>query len=251
MNSVLAFKTILVDSHHLPAGTFLSEGDALEFFSAKDQPEEEMITQKEKPEEEIIRWILGSPAKDLLFDELKIEPDSFVDCSVKRPVIENPQEKPGDIDILVCDGGVAEHAIAFQCKPVTVTAFNQDGDDINKLPDIKDAVLQVNKQRDTFGFYKNYLMVIVKAYGRKRAESNILFRGPSQGTLKQIYEFPYRGRLHDDVGIIFLEIVQPTGKSFNRMAQINICVDKGAATLSQPSRLTNRVKDYMQRAGVS
>lgn len=251
MKSVLAFKTMLVDSHLLPAGTFLSKGDTLEFFNAEDQMEEEMITQKGKPEEEIIRWILATPAKDLLFDELGIKPDSFVDCSVTRPVIENPQEKPGDIDILVCDGQVAEHAIAFQCKPVTVTAFNQDGDDINKLPDIKDAVFQANKQRNKFGFYKNYLMVIVKAYGRKRAENSVLFRGPSQGTLKQIYEFPYRERLHDDVGIIFLEIVQPTGKSFNRMVQINICVDKDAATLSQPSRLTNRVKDHMQREGIS
>lgn len=78
---------------------------------------------------------------------------------------------------------------------------------------------------------------------------NVLFRGPSRETFKRIYEFPQRESLCDDVGIVFVEIVQPTGKSFKRMVNIGVCVDRGAGVLSQPTRLTNRIKEHMRLRG--
>lgn len=249
MRKVLAFRAIVVDSMLFPAGTQISAGESFTFFSPDDHEEEELITEKKKTEEAVIKWLLGSEARQLLLEELGAEPSSFVDYSVRRPIIENPQEKPGDIDILICDGSRAEHAIAIQCKPVSVIAFNQDEDDVNKLPDIRVAVLQANKQREKLGFYKNYLAVIVKAYGRKRQRNNVLFRGPTQNTFQQIYEFPQRESLHPDVGIIFIQIIQPTGKSYNSMVEVAVCVDQEASPLVQSARLTNRVKEYMQQKG--
>lgn len=249
MRTVLAFRCTAVDSLFFPAGMEISAGDSFIAFDADYPEEEETITEKKKKEEEVIKWLLNSEAKKLLSSELEVGPNPFIDYSVKRPIIENTQEKPGDIDILICEGHRPEHTIAFQCKPVTVIAFNQDEDDVNKIPDIKDAVLQVNKQRDKLGFYKNYLAIIIKAYGRKRSQSNVLFRGPSQETFKQIYEFPQRESLHDDVGIIFIKIIQPTGKSFNRMVEVCVCVDKEAAILSQSDRLTNRIREHMRLKG--
>lgn len=246
---VLRFRTIAIDSRFMPAG--IAAGETIDFFRAGDYEEEEVITRKKRGEEEIVKWILNSPARGLLLEELGVSPDSFVDYSVGRPVIENPQEKPGDIDILICDGGRAERAVALQCKPLSVVAFNEKEDDVNKLRDVRDAVLQANKQRNRYGFYQNYVAVIIKAYGRKREGENTLFRGPSQETTAAIYEFPQRESLHDDVGIVFIEIVQPTGKSYHRRVNIGVCVDKKAATLSQPTRLTNRIKEYMQLKGAT
>jgi hypothetical protein len=80
---------------------------------------------------------LVSPAKELLLSELRVGPNPFIDYSVKKPVIENPQDKPGDIDLLICDRYEAEHAIAFQCKRVVVRALNQEDDKVNKISDIK------------------------------------------------------------------------------------------------------------------
>lgn len=228
----------------------MSEGDKFRAYNPSHPQEEELITEKKKREEDVIKWLMNSPAKKLLMDELSVDEDSFIAWSVTRPIIENTQEKPGDIDILICEGQSPEHAIAFQCKPVSVVAFNQDEDDVNKIPDIKEAVLQANKQRDKLGFYKNYLVIIIKAYGRKRTGSNVLFRGPTSETLKRIYEFPQRESLHDDVGIVFIEIVQPTGKSFNKMVQVGVCLDKEAAVLNQTPNLTNRVREYMRSKGV-
>lgn len=249
MRYVLSFRTIAIDSHFMPAS--IAAGEPVDFLRAGDYEEEEVITRKRRSEEEIVRWILNSPARGLLLEELGVAPDSFMDYSVGRPVIENPQEKPGDIDVLICDGGRAERAIALQCKPVSVVAFNEEEDDVNKLRDVRNAVLQANKQRDRYGFYKNYVTVIIKAYGRKRKGENTLFRGPSQETTAEIYEFPQRESLHGDVGIVFIRIVQPTGKSYNRRVNIGVCVDKEAAALSQPTRLTNRIKEHMLLKGAT
>jgi hypothetical protein len=249
MKRLLPFKTIAVDSRSLPAGTILQAGDRLEYFDADDHEEEEIITAKDKVEEEIIKWILLSDAKNLLLTELGVGHNAFLDYSVKAPIIENPQQKPGDIDLLICDDRRPDRAIAFQCKAVSVVAFSEDEDDVNKLPDIRKGVLQANRQRERFGFYRNYLMVIIKAYGRRRLQNNPLFRGPTPETFKEIYEFPQRESLHPDVGVVFLKIVQPTGKSFNKMVEVGVCLDQEAATLEQPPRLTGCVSEHMRRRG--
>lgn len=121
MKHILAFRYMSVDTQFLPA--FIA-GQSLGFFNPGEHEEEEVITQKKKHEEEIIKWMLGTRARGLLLDEMGVGPNSFVDHSVKRPIIENTQEKPGDIDILICDGYQAEHTTAIQCKAVTVVAFN-------------------------------------------------------------------------------------------------------------------------------
>jgi hypothetical protein len=71
-------------------------------------------------------------------------------------------------------------------------------------------------------------------------------KGPCRETFKEIYEFPRRESLHPDVGIIFLKVTQPTGKSFDQMSDIGMCVDKDAARLEQTAQLTNRIADYMR-----
>lgn len=126
------------------AGKVIPSGSSVTYFDSYEGEEGADVTRE--GEEAIIRWLLQSPAKGLLHRVLGVEQNSFVACSVKQPVIENPQEKPGDIDILICEGGRADQTIAIQCKPVIVRAFSQDEDDVNKLPGIKDAVTQVNKQ---------------------------------------------------------------------------------------------------------
>ncbi len=58
--------------------------------------------------------------------------------------------------------------------------------------------------------------------------------------------FDQRESLHEDVGIIFVEIGQPTGKSFRK--QVNIClrIDKEASKIDQTPSLTNRIKELFQ-----
>lgn len=246
MKKYLEFKFRAVDTLSLRAGETLRPGEPRPLYGDYEGIDEDEVTGES--ESEILKWLMASSFRDLLLSELGVGADAFVAHDVVRPVIENSQGKPGDIDLLICDGGRADQAVALQCKRVKVRALNQDDDDINKLPDISGGVKQANLQRENLGFHRNYLLILIEAYGRKRSGNNTLSRGPSGGTFKEIYEFPMREKLHEDVGVIFVEVSQPTGKSFRRMVLVGVCIDKEAARLDQTPSLTNRVAELL-RAG--
>lgn len=106
--------------------------------------------------------------------------------------------------------------------------------------------MQINKQRESLAFHRNYLLIIGQVFGRNFTRENTLFRKARPETQEQIYEFQHRESLHEDVGIIFVEIVQPTGKSYKQQVNVCICIDKEAARLEQRADLTNRIKDLFQ-----
>lgn len=247
MKVQLEFRQVLFDTHLLRAGTVWNRGDSLKFMGVDDtETDADLVTKR--GESELIRWLVASPAKDALLAEIGASADSFISCDVRQPVVENPQGKPGDIDLLICDSGRPDRAIALQCKRVKVTALNQDeDDDVSKLPDIGGGVKQANLQRANLCFYRNYLCVLIETDGRLRTRSNALFRGTTQETFQQIYQFPQRESLHQDVGVIFVEVSQPTGKSFTSKASVGICVDRDAERLEQSASLTNRIKQHMLR----
>jgi hypothetical protein len=244
MRKVLEFQTIAVDTLTLRKGQTIHAGESTSLYGDYDESDGENVTGER--ESEILKWLMESSFRDLLLNKLDVSSDAFIARDVARPVIENPQGKPGDIDLLICDGNRADQAIAFQCKRVKVKAFNQDDDDVNKLSNITGGVKQANFQRNNLGFHRNYLVILIEAYGKKRAGNNVLFRGPNQETFKAIYEFPMRESLHSDVGVIFIEISQPTGKSFRKMAVVGVCIDQEAARLDQPPVLTNRIRELIR-----
>lgn len=186
----------------------------------------------------------------MLLNELEANEGPFIDQGVVRPIIENSNDKPGDIDILICERHDPRYAIALQVKPVPVITTNDGEDDFKKIQKIKDGVLQVNAQREKLAFYKNYLAILILADGRDKSQTNALFRGPSSQTYHEIYSFPQRESLHQDVGLIFMKMIQPTGKRLTDMSHVGVYLEKRATPLDQPSKLTMRIKEHMQQKGV-
>lgn len=250
VTKLLTFRTIAVDTHTFAEGLTIPAGSVFEYFSENIDSDDDDVTKQS--EEEIIKWLLATRFKTLLLEALGVEADAFIDYSVKQPVVENPQDKPGDIDILICPSSRPHMAIAFQCKPVIVKSLNeQEDDDVKKLRRIPDLVEQANRQRNRYGFYRNYLAILIKVDGRKKRNYDSLFRGTNPETFQTIYEFPDRERVHKDVGIVFIEIVQPTGKSFDQYVTVGICIETEATRVSQGTNLTNRIEELMRRKGVT
>ena len=187
---------------------------------------------------------MSSQTRHLLLNKLQLSPNVLFDFSVRKPVVENLHHS--DIDLILCEPEFPEFSIGIQCKRVKIESLNEKQDNINKLPDIKKAVVQVNKQRENLGFYRNYLLIVGQIFGRKFTNENTLFRKARPETQQRIYEFPQRESLHEDVGIIFIEIIQPTGKSYKKQVNICICLDKESARLEQTASLTNRIKELFQ-----
>lgn len=241
----MEFKVTAVDTLAFNKGETLRAGESRSLYGDYEGLDEDHVT--DERESDILKWLMSSSFRNLLLSELGVGGDAFIAYDVARPVVENSQGKPGDIDLLIGDGGRADQVIGIQCKRVKVVALNQDHDNLNKLSDISGGVKQANFQRNNLGFHRNYLLVLIEAYGRKRSASNTLFRGPNQQTFKEIYEFPMRESLHEDVGVIFVEISQPTGKSFRNMVVVGVCIDREAARLEQTPKLTNRITELMRQ----
>jgi hypothetical protein len=236
MSNWLTFRCIAYDTGSIPSS--IPKGFSVDFFKDVHEGAQSVSNEEEK---KIIRWFFEQPLlKKLFYEELKIEQTLPFKLEVKEPIISNPNKKPGDIDILICDKNNPHHAIAMQGKRIKAKVEKNGNEKVNKIGDIKDAILQVNAMRE-MGFYNSYLALFIEMDGREREDSNFFFRGLNDQNFKRLYNFPQRERLHDDVGIVFIEIVQPIDRSINRSGMVCICVDKKAEPLSQPTNLTNRV----------
>jgi hypothetical protein len=98
-----------------------------------------------------------------------------------------------------------------------------------------------------FGKKANFLStVVIGADSRLRRQIPVHARLASSGAFQRIYDFPQRDSLHD-FGVIFIEISQPTGKSFEDTAIVAIAVDREAARLEQRAIMTDKVRELMRQ----
>lgn len=244
MKEYLEFKSITFDTIQL-------QGNVSSFPLFEDNPNLNSESITRRIEDQIARWLFSiNPVKELILCELQIPLQNiWYDFRIAEPIT-NPHKKPGDIDILICEKQRPDQSIAIQCKRIKVTAIDMGKDKVSRrIADIADGVLQANGSRD-MGFYKTYLVLLVVIDGRNRDLNNILSRGSTPRTLNRIYDFPGRGDLYSEIGIVIIEIVQPTSKGFTQMAQVNVCVLAPAKPLSQLVSLTNRVKYLLKNKGI-
>lgn len=239
MRTRLKFKRIVFDSARLGPG-IIPAGSPLQFFIDPPSPDAESATGE--PEKRIASWIfMEQPmARNLILSELALADPCRLKLGVAEPVVQNRNAKPGDVDVLIFQQDQPHKAVALECKRVKVRAGVGAEDRVNKLQDIADGVQQVNALRE-MGFHRTYFALLIVVDGRHRIKYNTLCRGPSTQTMRQIYDFPLRGDLHPKVGVAFIQIIQPTGKSINEMASIGICVDRNAVPQEQSTDLTRRI----------
>lgn len=246
MKNQLVFDYILSDSIRFEGGK-IPKGEYSLFLPTYNGIYKDKVI--DENEEEILKWLMFSHGSKLLLNKLGFTREVFLGFSVKKPIVENNNHS--DIDLILCEPDLPEFATGFQCKRVKIDSlnYNTDGekqDYINKISELRKVVIQASKQCENYGFHRNYLMIISEIFGRNFIKENSAFRRATVETQKQIYEHPQLENLHKSVGIIFIEIVQPTEKSFKKQSNIGICIDKEATRLNQPTNLTNRIKELIK-----
>jgi hypothetical protein len=203
----------------------------------------------------LVRWLMLVPfSRQLIFGQLAIPNEAWYAPEVVQPFY-MPGE--GDIDLMVCPRLSPHLAIALECKRVKVESLNVGQDRVNKLQGVAGGVHQANNlYHGPFAFFQTYLCILTEV-NASQDERNIPNRGvrpyttPERGdtkrtTFRQIVEFPGRDDLHTDVGIIFIEIVQPSRLSIDKQATVRVCVYCRAEKRDQPNSITNRVREIMQ-----
>jgi hypothetical protein len=208
----------------------------------------------QRREQILVKWLVGNPtARGLLSEVLQRSTDAFYATEVRGPFY-GPSE--GDIDLLVCNRESPHEAVVLECKRLKVEVVDGGNDRINKLEEVGEGVRQAKKLHDKFTFFQTYLAVISAVDAANRREVNIPCRGvtsesvpnwdSSTTTFRSIVQFPRREELPADIGIIFIELVQPSGRRFEEQGTIRICVHHQAMPRLQLTLDTRKIETLMK-----
>jgi uncharacterized protein with HEPN domain len=233
------------DSLLLKAGTHIPKGTSLSFFH--DEPGLSARTATERQEADIAAWLLDRRiVKQWLTAASGIPSNSIHFTGVTTPLLTESTEV-GDIDALLFPIDNLCEAAAMECKRVKAVVTNGVAS-VNGIDNIKKGIRQANALHK-LGFFRTWLAVIVIVDGRGETENNFMFRGLPEkdfsNLFKRTYEYALCGKvkLHDDVGIIFFEIVQPKNKSIDHANFISMCVCRYAESVYQSDELTSRIRE--------
>lgn len=236
MENVWFFRTIYSDTRKV-------EGLNTSFFI---EDEDNSNSVRELVEQSITEWMLKDLGRRNLFLETFFEDISQVKIftEVKEPIT-NQNKKPGDIDILMIHPDYPEYSIACECKRVIVEAIDEGEARINGSHNIVEGIHKIKKYKE-LGFHKNYLIIYSLHDGRRLKTPNVLFRTSRAENVKKLYHIPWNEPLDNDIGMIFIEIQQLTGRSYNLTFGFGICHAQDAQRLEQPQELTNRIKSFLK-----
>jgi len=177
----------------------------------------------------------------LIYEELGIKNTYCPFFERSRPIIDNQNEKPGDIDLLLVDKSQMNKSVAFQVKKLKGFI---DIDNINKVKfsNIEEGIVQSNKMFEKFRFYQNYLMLIVANDGMRNTSNNFFFRQVNGSEIKPLYLVQTYESLKVGIGVFIVEITQPTGKDIKKGGKIASKLLVQAAECVQSDSLNNKIE---------
>lgn len=189
----------------------------------------------------MVSWFVAQRSFwELLLGELEMPFFTNVFCHSKKPIITTHNNKPGDIDILLINPQEPAYSIAIECKKVNIST-SLGSEKINKINNIKGAINQTKGLLE-MGFHKVYLAIITGCYGAENTDGNYFYRGMGEQNYQKLYDFPDRENPDSRVGLIFVEVIQPTGNSLNHTGVLCLCIDKFAKEHEQSRKITEKIK---------
>src|SRR3990172_9285669 len=161
---------------------------------------------------------------------------------VVAPFIEDPNARPGDIDVLLC-GSAPDRATVLECKRVKVQPHAFETGLVNKLQELEGGAIQANGLLE-LGFHCTYLMLCVAVDGSQRAGYNFVGRGLTGELVREIYARVPWNLLDEWLGVLAIEAVQPTAKGIHLAAGIGLVPLRAPTPRTQIAALTALVGKY-------
>lgn len=236
--SIFAFKYIVYDRISIPLGSILKEKYHL---FERDATGEGTDIHSEN-EAAIVKWLFSrSDFKSLVLAEIGCNINSDVLVEVKEPLVKSRQ-LPGDFDLLILQRGSPHFCIAVEVKQVKVWAETGNQDNRSKFEKKLQKVIAQATGLVQHGFHQSFVCILMAVNGSPRTEDheNIFYSGASTRTFQLIRD--RLTELHESVGIILIEIVQPTKKAFAEMGMVGVHLAQPAKPRPQEVELTNRIK---------
>jgi hypothetical protein len=223
----------------VPGDTYSSFGT-----SGEDAGETRVVS----PHEAVLsNWIAESAlARGLLLKQLGLAEDASCKDGVVEPVVHNRKKIPGDIDLLIAPVGCPQHTVAIECKRVPVISTDRKDRLLRHwVKSVRKGVRQANGLH-AMGFHRSFLALVIVADTLAKPSQNLSIH---PGTFSRIYDLPALEGLHEKVGLLVIEIVQPSHRSFEDRALVAIGVAKQAAGHDQPPTLSESIARLCEASG--
>lgn len=198
------------------------------------------------PEHDLVPLLLNhNVLSQMVFAATGSQIPSEVHLRVPFPALLNSDEQ-GDVDALVHQYGTPELAAAYEFKRVKIAPHTFDTGAPNKLSAISKAVQQANAL-ERIGFSRVALVILVVTDGRQRVDFNFAFRGATPDLLRTVDNAIDVSRLHVDIGVFRLEVVQPVDRHVSESGGISGKAYRLPKVRGQPAELTDRIRQYASR----
>jgi hypothetical protein len=159
----------------------------------------------------------------LILGQLGFRGRTCLDIEVTQPFL--PRHSAGDIDLLAVPERDPRLAVAFQAKRFKAR-LSDHGDDLCLDGAKLDRLIDQCNRTLKLGFRQVYGLVLVMIDGHRNSAASILHHGTSDRTFRRLYQFTRSVALDWRVGMVFVEIVQPTAASFNKLGLVSVGVDR-------------------------
>lgn len=190
-------------------------------------------------EHEIVSWLFGdNPSRSRLLDELGLDANTVLYLRVSQQKL-LLRDGPGDVDVLAIPQANPSQSTAIECKriksPAPVVA--EQAGEPNKLHQLKKAVIQANLLARA-GFHRVILLLVVEVDAQTQQAANLLVKGLSGRQAKRVRSASSLSALHWEVGLVCVEIVQPSPRSYRTTGGMGVEVVKAVTARTQPETLT-------------
>jgi len=200
-------------------------------------------------EEVAVRWLFQKSSFCSLFvpEFIKHAQHPILFYGVGTPFCSS-NTLPGDIDLMLVDRSAPQKAFVFECKRVKVVTRPNQPVRINNAKKVKHAVKQANAYY-CLGFHATYLVIILLDDSRELDVSNPLMRYNTEQETNRVYEIPFVEGLREEIGVVYIKVIQPLRKHINHAGGYGVCVHRKAKNKVQPADLSDLVEKYIFNHG--
>lgn len=239
---ILTFKSVQVDAQTIGSSVELP----LSFFCDGHSFPNERITRLE--EQRAVRWLLDQEScRRLFLGELGVASCNYRD-SIPDSVFDQIRHRQGgDVDFVALESESPTHAACVEFKRVKVRVHADGKETVNGLEELEKLIRQGN-QRQSMGFWKTFICAIAVVDNHLLETPNTLLRRGDPRDYQRVYHLGQHTAIHEDVGILLIEVAQPSGKDFGSRFGFGICKLKEAKVLEQPPNLTECLKTYFRQS---
>lgn len=212
------------------ATTFLADNGTVSTQSATEWPEEQLVT-----------WLFSRPrVRAMICEELGLPEQACYRTEVRAPFVQDSNRKPGDIDLLLVGPEQPQAAVAVETKRVKVRPGRDGVQVINKLPDFIKGMRQASGLLN-LGFSRAYMAMLAVVDARDETDSGFMFRGMQPAGMRYVVETPDWDLLRSEVGMLYVEVVQPVNRSIDEAAIIRLAILRAAQPQEQSVETTSGI----------